>query len=113
MVREHFFGQIRKVFRTAKLSSHLPECGKARNHERRKNSNRIGKLRSQILPSKAARRSHALRRSKCESLFLKNRMLVTNDCLGEGHADSVLGPQNYHRARLNCLARRKLKIVFS
>src|ERR1700722_3083903 len=33
--------------------------------------------------------------------------------IGEGHADSVLRPQNYHRTSFDCLARSQLKIVFS
>ena len=34
-------------------------------------------------------------------------------CLGEGHADSVLRPQDDHRACFDRLARSQLEIVFS
>ena len=38
---------------------------------------------------------------------------VACDCLGEGHADSVLRSQDDHRARFDRLARSELKIVSS
>ena len=47
------------------------------------------------------------------TLFLRNGKIVACYGLGEGHADSVLGSQDDHRARFDRLAWRQLKIVSS
>lgn len=46
-------------------------------------------------------------------LFLRNGKIVACYGLGEGHADSVFGSQDDHRARFDRLVGRQLKIIFS